>query len=156
MILTKVISGGQKGADMAGLLAAKTFNIPTGGTAPRNFMTEDGPCISLKDDFGLIEGGDYAERTKQNVINSDGTIRLAINFSSAGERCTLNAIKQYNKPYFDINLMDPPLCLNVLTWLISNEIKILNVAGNRAKTNTVVYLYSFNYLCAVFGLANLY
>lgn len=156
MILDKVISGGQTGADMAGLAAARIFLIPTGGTAAKGFMTENGPKINLKD-LGLVEGGSYIQRTYQNVGDSDGTIRLAINFESPGEKCTLRAIEEYKKPHFDVNLLTPTICSDVSMWIIHHRIRILNVAGNResvAKIN--VYLNAFNYLCAVFGLLKIY
>lgn len=36
-MVTKIISGGQTGADMGGLLAGELLHIPTGGTCP-DFM----------------------------------------------------------------------------------------------------------------------
>lgn len=38
-MLLKVISGGQLGADQAGLAAAKAVGIRTGGFAPKNYKT---------------------------------------------------------------------------------------------------------------------
>ena len=38
----KVISGGQTGADQAGLVAAARFAIPTGGWMPHGFETAEG------------------------------------------------------------------------------------------------------------------
>jgi hydroxymethylpyrimidine pyrophosphatase-like HAD family hydrolase len=37
-----IISGGQTGADIAGLKVAKQLNFKTGGFAAKNFMTENG------------------------------------------------------------------------------------------------------------------
>ena len=54
-LLEKVISGGQKGADKAGIEAAWFYGIPTGGVAPAGFMTANGPDLSLRDQYGLIE-----------------------------------------------------------------------------------------------------
>lgn len=156
MILKKVISGGQKGADLAGLSAAKAFFIDTGGTAAKNFMTENGPYLQLKT-FGLIEGGNYRERTWKNVQDSDGTIRFAVDFSSPGERCTLNAIGHFNKLHFDVNLLEPILCSDVVIWIMKYQIQTLNVAGNREGTTELeVFKNVFNYLCAVFGMLNIY
>jgi len=41
------------------------------------------------------------------VRESDGTIRLAFDFTSRGEKCTLTAIKDYGKPYIDVDLSNP-------------------------------------------------
>lgn len=53
-LVEKIISGGQTGADRGGLEAARTLGIPTGGTAPRGYLTETGPDESLRE-FGLTE-----------------------------------------------------------------------------------------------------
>ncbi len=45
MMVRKIISGGQTGADRGGLLAGEALKIETGGTAPPIFMTELGPCL---------------------------------------------------------------------------------------------------------------
>jgi hypothetical protein len=68
--IERLISGGQSGADQAGLRAARTAGIMTGGTAPRGWLAEvadvqpDGvvrwihrSCPWLAD-FGLVECGD--------------------------------------------------------------------------------------------------
>lgn len=43
MTLRKIISGGQTGADQGGLRAGRLLHLETGGTAPHNWMTEQGP-----------------------------------------------------------------------------------------------------------------
>ena len=53
-MITKVISGGQTGADRAGLFAARKFAIETGGYAPRGWLTESGTAPWLAD-YGLTE-----------------------------------------------------------------------------------------------------
>ena len=132
MILKKVISGGQTGADQAGLAAAKSYDILTGGFAPKNFMTSSGANATLKYAYGLEEiEGSYKERTRMNVEAADATIRLAIDFDSPGEKCTLNAIKDYNKPYYDVNLLNAPAHTSeVVAWILEGKFEILNIAGN--------------------------
>src|SRR6266404_7775537 len=105
-MIEKVISGGQIGADIAGLKAAHLLGIPTGGTAPKGFKTQLGFNPELGWNYGLVEHDSplYPPRTEQNVINSDGTIRLAQNFSSPGERCTLKFLTKHNKPHLDIRM----------------------------------------------------
>ena len=68
--------GGQTGADQGGLLAARELGIPTNGTAPRDWLTEDGPREALLRSFGLKECRErgYPARTKANVLNADGTL----------------------------------------------------------------------------------
>lgn len=135
-MIEKVISGGQSGADVAALRATKKCGIPTGGTMPKGWLTELGPMPEWAEEFNLVEhkSNKYQPRTFQNVKDSDGTLRFAGKFNSAGERCTLKAITQYNKPYFDIDIYDPPTKGEVVQWIKDNNIEIINVAGNREST----------------------
>lgn len=69
-----VVSGGQTGADQAGVSAAKFLNYTTGGRAPKAFMTEEGPAPWLAE-FGLHASpvDSLRSRTYHNVIHSQGT-----------------------------------------------------------------------------------
>jgi hypothetical protein len=51
----RIISGGQTGADQAGLEAAERLGIPTGGFMPKGFHTETGPRPVLAARYGLVE-----------------------------------------------------------------------------------------------------
>jgi Circularly permutated YpsA SLOG family len=58
-----------------GLEVARELGLPTCGTAPRGYRTEAGPDSSLAG-FGLREHPKpaYVQRTRQNVMDSDGTV----------------------------------------------------------------------------------
>src|SRR5258706_14324526 len=101
MTLTTIISGGQNGVDVAALRAAKAEGLKTGGMMPKGFRTLDGPRQSYRIEFGLTEhsSASYPSRTAWNVRNSDGTLRIAADFQSAGEICTKYAIDRYRKPH---------------------------------------------------------
>ena len=137
--LTKVISGGQSGADQAGLMTAEAFGIPTGGWAPKGWKTSRGPAPTLlRDRFNLQEhpADGYPARTEANAKEADGTIRLAVDFTTAGERCTLRALARHNKPYLDIDLKQPRPVEETVGWIRQHNIRILNVAGNREHPQT--------------------
>ena len=51
--VARIISGGQTGADIAGLRVAKDLDIPTGGTLPIGHFTEDGANYGLQGRYGL-------------------------------------------------------------------------------------------------------
>ena len=53
-MVRKCISGGQTGADFAGLEAARICGILTVGTAPKGFRTLDGSNPDLGSVYGLI------------------------------------------------------------------------------------------------------
>lgn len=125
-MLEYVISGGQTGIDQLALITAKTFGIKTGGIAPKTYRTEMGSNYVLKE-FGLIEDVffNYSSRTEKNVINSDGTILFG-NTSSFGTKQTIKFLIKHNKPY-----LDNPTPEEMYDFINNNNIKILNVAGNR-------------------------
>ena len=136
----KVISGGQTGADQAGLIVARRFGIPTGGWMPRGWKTATGANPQLAEEFGLREHtGDYADRTAANVRDSDGTIRFAGSFRTFGERCTLKWINHYGRPYIDIDIRSHRPVIEVVEWMRENNVRVLNVAGNiEPKSRTAI------------------
>lgn len=142
-MISKIISGGQVGADVAGLKVAMDLGLQTGGMVPNGWKTKIGPKPQLAK-LGLIEhptSTSYVPRTKWNVKNSDATIRFAYNFSSPGEIATYKAITQYNKPYFDVDLYlletkENLYMLDVVKFFEDNNVSVLNVAGNAGKTKS--------------------
>ncbi len=148
--VTLVISGGQTGADQGGLMAAFKCGIQTGGTAPSEFYTDNGPN-PLLELLGLVAEGDYRSRTIKNVKNSDGTVLLSMTLESPGSRLTRNQAKCQGKPFieFDLspilalktgdNLMEytkalSATSLSIAAWMAEHNIGVLNVAGNREKS----------------------
>jgi hypothetical protein len=138
-----VRSGGQTGADLGGLIAAKEYGLETGGWMPPQFANEQGYHPEWEELYGVKahQSRGYKPRTWANVKESDGTIRLAIDWKSAGEVCTRNAVRHFKKPFIDVNLK--PIFLSddykrearrVADWIVANEIVVLNVAGNREST----------------------
>ena len=132
--LQEVWSGGQTGADEAGLEAARLNGIKTNGWAPKDFRTQRGNNPNLKTIYGLKESEavNYAKRTELNVRCTEGTIRLASNINSSGELCTLKAIKKHKRPYFDVHLPEYDI-KEIIDWIVSNNISRLNIAGNSDK-----------------------
>jgi hypothetical protein len=151
-VIEKVISGGQTGADQAGLRAAKGCGIPTGGWLPHGCITLEGPRPDLLALYDMKEhsASGYPPRTEANVKDSDGTIRFAKTFKSAGEKCTLRAIKWFNRHYFDVDIANLPPVERVREWLAENNIKVLNVAGNSEDTAPGIGDIVCQYLTRVF------
>jgi hypothetical protein len=142
-MLRKVISGGQTGADRAGLEAAKVLGIQTGGTTMPGFMTSKGPDYALRDKFGLREvqssnwlltSQHLAIRTRKNVENSDGTI-IFRTAASPGSDLTISLCQERNKPLLIIyDLRDFRYDENrnvIIDFIKANNIVTLNVAGHR-------------------------
>jgi hypothetical protein len=147
-MLKMICSGGQTGADMGGLLAAKQMGITTGGYIPKGCITEDGPRPAIAKHFNLTETSTsrYEPRTYANAKLGDGTIRFATDWYSAGEICTLEAIEKYSKPYIDIDPTNPRPVSEVEKWIKDNNIKVLNVAGNRESKSPGICKFTREYI----------
>lgn len=136
----KVISGGQNGVDQAGLRAAALNGIETGGWAPGDWITLDGPKQKLLQSFGLEEAkkAGYAYRTELNVKHSDLTLRIATDISSSGEKCTYRAIAKHKKPFIDFAVPKDLTRENankLAQHIIFSGYYIINIAGNSEKTS---------------------
>jgi len=148
----KVISGGQTGADLGGVIAGSKFGYETGGCMPKGFKNETGNNPLLAKLYGMYEhkSDKYPPRTYENCKMSDGTIRFATDFDSRGEICTFNAIKQYNKPYIDVDVNEPRAIEEIVEWIREKNIKVLNVAGNRESTSPGTCNFVIDFLMKVF------
>ncbi len=132
--LVKVISGGQIGADIAGLRAAKKCGLETGGHAPHGFRTKLGNLPILGSEYNLIEteNDNYKVRTDLNVQNSDATLILAVNFNSPGTKLTIRCCEHRCKPYLKIHadVLDLEELTEAIFFIRRHAVKTLNVAGN--------------------------
>lgn len=133
MAVLKIISGGQTGADQGGLVAGRRLGLETGGTAPKGFRTAVGDDPRLAE-LGLVEHSSdkYPPRTKCNVRDSDGTLVIG-RHSSPGSKLTIRLCAELRKPCFLQAWLvgqDVPDTAEFQAWLIANDIRTLNVAGN--------------------------
>jgi hypothetical protein len=156
MKLIKVISGGQTGADRAGLAAAKACGLQTGGWMPNGFKALDGSRAEFAELYGILEtpSSAYPPRTALNVRNSDATIRFAKNFQTRGELLTLKLINQYRKPHLDVDVSKPIAAEVVRRWLEDRNVRVLNVAGNAEEHCRGIEDFVFEYLKEVFEEVN--
>lgn len=141
-MLSKVISGGQTGADRAALDAALELGFPIGGSCPVGRMAEDGP---INHAYTLTEiGGGYRQRTKQNVMDSDGTAIFYESYLRGGTETTVLFCIRQSKPYklIDIALVEPPRAAELLSEFVHKfNVSVLNVAGPRSSGCPAVYSY---------------
>lgn len=136
----KIISGGQTGADQAALRTARELGLPTGGHAPAGWKTDIGPAPWLEE-YGLVEAetDEFPVRTILNVKNGDATLLFG-DMKSPGCKLTLGYCQRLSKPY---NIVHWPRggwdwdaeCERVRRWLSDQRVQVLNVAGNRERTN---------------------
>ena len=99
--VSKIISGGQTGSDIAGLRWAKKNGKATGGFIPKGFKTEDGPRPQYREKYGMLQttSDGYASRTRLNIEHSDGTLIFG-DPNSSGSAKTIRDCMALDKPYF--------------------------------------------------------
>ena len=137
-MVSKVIAGGQTGADFGGLKAAKELGINTGGEAPKGFKTELGYNLELQTIYELKESPseDYGIRTVVNIRSSDATLIFSSNAKSVGTKLTIKHCEKLYKPYIiiDPKLENAPELTKVFLekqYIRFRKKLILNIAGNR-------------------------
>ena len=144
----KIISGGQTGADRAGLDVGLALNIPVGGGCPQGRRAEDG-IIPAR--YPLVETleADYDTRTRRNVEDSDGTLILNLGTLDGGTALTVKLARQIGKPCRVVALEDGIDPTTFRDWLAANQIAVLNVAGPRESKRPGVYAAAYRCLAAL-------
>ena len=93
----KIISGGQTGADRAGLDAARELGLDYGGAVPRGRLTEAGPLPAYYDRMEELETSSYPARTEKNVRDADITLIFTRGELSSGTALTLVLARRFRK-----------------------------------------------------------
>jgi hypothetical protein len=132
----KIISGGQTGVDQAALRAAKRLGIPTGGTMPRGWLTEDGPRPDFAELYGMVEceAEGYPARTARNVRDSDVTLWYGP-IGSRGYQATLKAARSRQRPFVHIDDEFPEDVIAEIRQQVGIWPSVVNCAGNRESSN---------------------
>lgn len=137
MNIKKIISGGQTGVDRAALDVALELNIPCGGWCPRGRLAEDGR-IDARYPLAETSRPEYAQRTRWNVRDSDGTLILTRGEPTGGTGLTRDYAGKIAKPCLVVDLAndDGVSYDEFADWIEWRSIEILNVAGPRESTCT--------------------
>ena len=153
-MLKKIISGGQTGVDQAALDAAINFSITHGGWIPKGRGTETG---ELPDKYKLkgMSSSSYSKKTEQNVMDSDGTLIISHGKHTEGSLLTVEFAEQHKKEWLHIDLE-----INrgfsgsqlIKSWIVLNDIKVLNVAGPPTSEDPYIYEDALRLLKAVIHL----
>lgn len=124
-----VISGGQTGADRAGLDWAIANGVKHGGWCPKGRRAEDGP---IDERYQLVETEkpNYVDRTRRNVRDSDATLIFTMGEElTGGSKRTAEFARQLEKPWLHFR---PGVAPKYITrFLLKHHVKTLNVAGQR-------------------------
>jgi len=129
----KIISGGQTGVDRAALDAALRHGINCGGWCPAGRLDEFG---KIPDHYPIqeLKDGGFAERTLQNVKDSDGTVVIYPGELRGGTDRTVRFCVELERPYQLIEasrIAAQDAAKLIADFVRKNAIGILNVAGPR-------------------------
>lgn len=153
-MVSKIISGGQTGADRAALDVAVKLGITHGGWIPKGRLAEDG-VLDEKYQLREMESAKYNLRTEQNVIDSNGTLIISHGPLTGGSEYTREIAIYHNRPWLHIDLNNTiafQAAKKIRNWIAENEIKVLNVAGSRASKDPDIYKATTDILETAFYL----
>ncbi len=146
----KIISGGQTGVDRAALDAARELGVEAGGWCPEARKAEDG-TIPGEYPVQVLPGAGYRQRTRRNVIDSDGTLIVYFRYLSGGTQETLVCCLAESRPYLllDGEEVSPERGgERVRAFVSEKRVAVLNVAGPRASGEERAYEYTRSVLRA--------
>jgi hypothetical protein len=152
--LRKIVSGGETGVDRGALDAALAAGFDCGGWAPGDRSAEDG-IIPERYPLILLPEGSYRQRTRLNVVDSDGTAIFYNELLTGGTRLTRNLCALLSRPYILIDVRETPepgtAAAAVSRFIERSRIEVLNVAGPRLSGWPAGYAFSLAVVGEVIG-----
>lgn len=139
------MTGGQTGVDRGALDAALDMKIECGGWCPEGRLAEDG---SIPEQYPVQElaGGDYRDRTRKNVVDSDGSAIIYFGEIEGGTESTLDDCVQLAKPYQLIDgagVQPGQAAKQIAEFVRERGVRTLNIAGPRASKIEKGHKYAF-------------
>ncbi len=153
--LKKIVSGGQTGVDRGGLDAALDAGFGCGGWCPAGRLAEDGP-IPERYVMTELAGSGYEKRTRQNVLDSDGTAILYFGLLEGGTLQTRDYCVTHGKPVeaVDATRASPDeAAARIGAFIARHRIEVLNVAGPRASKQPAAHDYARETIARVIAAA---
>ena len=152
--LRRIVTGGQTGVDRGALDAALGTEFSCGGWVPGDRMAEDG-VISDRYPLTALPHGNYRQRTRMNVVDSDGTAILYDGHLNGGTRLTHDLCGLVERPCILISAREMPdpiaAAKTLLNFIDENRIETLNVAGPRASRWSGGYSFALAVVGGVIG-----
>lgn len=135
ILIEKIVSGGQTGADRAALDWAIESGIPHGGWCPKGRLAEDGP-ISARYNLTESTSSNYVQRTEWNVRDSDGTVVFSIAPTlTGGSKKTVVFAQKHKRPVIHISSKAEQPGEKLLEFIRTSRVRVLNVAGHGGQRN---------------------
>lgn len=140
-MIRKIISGGQIGADQAALDVAIKLGFPHGGWVQKGRKTQSG-ILPAKYHLKELPTAGYKQRIEQNVIDSDGTVIISHGEPTGGAEYSRKMADKHHRPCLHMDLKENStfiIASKVNTWVLENNIEVLNVTGSRVSEDSTIY-----------------
>ena len=145
----KIISGGQTGADRAGLDAARELGLEYGGSLPRGRTAEDGKLSPEYTGMRETDSPGYRQRTFQNIRDADATLIFYQGNITGGTELTRRGTRWIGRPCLlvDLKRYDEDESVRIIRrWLKKICPEILNIAGSRESGAPGIYKKTYRIL----------
>ena len=143
----KIMSGGQTGADRAGLDWAIGHGFAHGGWCPKGRRSEDG---TIDSGYLLLETptANYLQRTEWNVRDSDVTLIFTLTEKlDGGSKRTADFAGRLGRPWLHVHSRVHPKY--VARFLAKHQVKSVNIAGKRESSAPGISAWIVGFLDSV-------
>jgi hypothetical protein len=158
MIITKIVSGAQTGAERGGLDAAIDCGLPYGGWIPKGRRAEDGIVPETYADLSETASKDYIVRTEANVVDSAATLVLARGAPTGGSLMAAEFAVKHKRPHLtvDLNIGRAASTDLIVRWLNASPLSegVLNVSGSLESKSPGIQEVSRRVLVEVLSAVN--
>jgi hypothetical protein len=140
-MISKIVSSGRSGVELAGLEVAAKLGISYGGWAPRGMRNEQGP---LPAKYGLQEAPamGFKHAMEQNVINSDGTLLITRGRKTVETRYAVETALRYQRQLLHVDLSQQSAfeaASLASSWVSLQNIKVIFVTGPSGEQDARIY-----------------
>lgn len=107
-------------------------------------MAEDGP-IAPRYPVAELPGAGYRQRTRQNVVDSDGTLVVYFGELAGGTRETVRFCERFQKPVLAVDgvaASPAQVAARAADFVRARGIAVLNVAGPRENSRSGARAYA--------------
>jgi len=131
--------------DRGALDAALEHRFPCGGWCPPGRLAEDG-AIPLTYPVTEMDHGGYEQRTRRNVLESDGTVVIYFGYLEGGTEYTAQQCRLVGKPHILIDADETPQVRAadlIASFAKAYSVGTLNVAGPRQSKAPGAHAYAY-------------
>jgi hypothetical protein len=140
-MISKIVSSGRTGVELAGLDVAAKLGISHGGWAPRGMRNEQGP---LPAQYGLQEvlSMGFKHAMEQNIMNSDGTLLITRGRKTVETRYAVETALRHQRQLLHVDLSQHSAfeaASLTSSWVCLQNIKVVFVTGPSAAYDARIY-----------------